>query len=154
MHLISVVLDSMATTLSSDLACMLLITLIRKSYSIVWTQYLCSHTPLISAMFFAISAANARKAKGEKITPAVCMVEAIGTTAWRTETPKIWVPHDKIAKSSGGKNDPAKLKQQEDIATCSGFKPSETVRFSVREYHMFCREENCIYIICLNSRHG
>jgi len=85
-------------------------------------------------MFFAISAANARKVKGENVTPMVCMVEAIGTTAWRTQTPKIWVPHDKVAKLIGGKNNIAKLKEQEALATCAGYKPSETVRFSPREY--------------------
>ncbi|KAF4616810.1 hypothetical protein D9613_008407 [Agrocybe pediades] len=84
-----------------------------------------------TAMFFANSGAASRKLKDASIKPMVCMVEAMTSSAWRTGTPKLWIPHDMVAKSKGGKNDPAILKQQADLATCAGLKPEETVRFSV-----------------------
>ncbi|KAF9554652.1 hypothetical protein CPC08DRAFT_726974 [Agrocybe pediades] len=84
-----------------------------------------------TAMFFANSGAASRKLKDASIKPMVCMVEAMTSSAWRTQTPKLWIPHDMVAKSKGGKNDPAILKQQADLATCAGLKPEETVRFSV-----------------------
>ncbi|KAF9564072.1 hypothetical protein CPC08DRAFT_816232 [Agrocybe pediades] len=83
-----------------------------------------------TAMFFANTAANARKLKDKAVKPMVCGVEAIESEPWRTQVPKIWIPHDKVAKLVKGHNNPALLKDQESLITHAGFKVADTVRFS------------------------
>ncbi|KAK7690053.1 hypothetical protein QCA50_006698 [Cerrena zonata] len=90
------------------------------------------------ARFFAQSSASAnanpsnrnRNTAAGATQPVICLVTANNQNDWRTRIPKIWVPVNEIATSTGGSNDPAKLALQEARARAAHGTATTTVRFS------------------------
>lgn len=127
---------SMAPMLSSGLAYTFPMILMCTSlfYNIVLST---TTYQVLSAQTFATGSAGSRAASGNTdpaaTTPFVCVVTANSQTTWRNTIKKVWIPVASIATSVGGKNDPTKLAQQEQIIKQNGGTTDNTVRFSIRE---------------------
>ncbi|KAK7690060.1 hypothetical protein QCA50_006705 [Cerrena zonata] len=69
--------------------------------------------------------------KGGGGVGSICAVTANNQAEWRNDIKKVWIPAGEIAKSKGGRNDPAKLELQRQRVVRAGGKEKEAIRFSI-----------------------